>query len=181
MICVIECRIRTFVAPVNLPAGKRVQCTELIPSFPLIRSRRPESSTRTHPVVPAEAGIQYNQTMNLDSAILYSDDLERITNFYVNEIGLEVEYRDKDQFVSFKFPNGARLGINKPENALRDRDLPGHQTVFIRVDDVKQRSEEMIAKGYELFEPYADEDWGEFFAILDPDGNKIGFIKSRHD
>lgn len=119
--------------------------------------------------------------MDLDSAVLYSDDIERIVKFYVNEIGLKLEYRDGDHYVAFKFPNGARLGVNKPTQELRSRDLPGHQTVYIRVDNVKDKYIELESKSYDFFEPYVDEDWGEFFAILDPDGNKIGFIKSKYD
>ncbi len=118
--------------------------------------------------------------MDLDSAVFYSDDLDRITTFYVDVIGLDVLYRDKDQYVAFEFPSGARLGINRPTNELRPRDKPGHQTIFLKVDDVKSRSEDFIAQGFELFEPYVEEDWGEFFAILDPDDNKIGFINSKH-
>ena len=114
--------------------------------------------------------------MDLDSAILYTDDLDRIVKFYVDEIGLEVEFIQPGSFASFIFPNGASLGIKKSEE-LRARDLPGHQAFFIRCEDIKERANEFKARGYDFFEPYESHEGGEVFAILDPDNNKIGYMK----
>jgi predicted enzyme related to lactoylglutathione lyase len=112
--------------------------------------------------------------MDLDSAILYTKDIRKIRAFYEDVVGLTCEYQDGEQFVSFIFPNGAKLGINK--SIYTDREKPGGQTVFIRVDDMRSQKDKYEKLGYEFYERYMEYDWGKYFAILDPDGNKVGFI-----
>jgi predicted enzyme related to lactoylglutathione lyase len=112
--------------------------------------------------------------MDLDSAILYTSDITRIRDFYENVVGLKVEYQDGEHYVSFIFPNGAKLGINK--SAL-PREKPGVQTFFLRVTDIEKQYEKYKALNFDFYEPYKEYDWGIYFAILDPDGNKIGFIQ----
>lgn len=113
--------------------------------------------------------------MDLDSAILYTNDIGKIRDFYENLVGLTCEYQERDVFVSFIFPNGAKLGINKSVLSLRER--PGGQTVFIRVDNIEEQHDKYQKLGFEFYEPYHAYNWGTYFAILDPDGNKIGFIQ----
>jgi predicted enzyme related to lactoylglutathione lyase len=115
--------------------------------------------------------------MDLDSAILYSNDIARIRKFYEQTVGLKFEYQDGDHYVSFIFPNGGRLGINKPEPQFAARDKPGHQTVFIRTKEIRKEYERCQKLGLEFFEPYEEHDWGTFFAVLDPDGNKLAYIQ----
>ena len=112
--------------------------------------------------------------MDLDAAILYSNDINAIRKFYEEVVGLTCQYQDGEKYVSFIFPNGAKLGINK--SAFPDRERPGGQTVFIRASDIKAEKEKYEKLGYEFYEPYVEYNWGTYFAILDPDGNKIGFI-----
>jgi predicted enzyme related to lactoylglutathione lyase len=113
--------------------------------------------------------------MDLDSAILYTHDVAKIRAFYEQTVGLTCEHQDGDVFVSFVFPNGARLGINKSVLLLRER--PGGQTVFIRVQDAQGQYEKYQKLGFDFYEPFQRYEWGTYFAILDPDGNKIGFIQ----
>jgi mannose-6-phosphate isomerase-like protein (cupin superfamily) len=113
--------------------------------------------------------------MDLDSAILYTNDISKIRKFYERTIGLEFEYQDGDVFVSFVFPNGGKLGINK--SILTDREKPGGQTLFIRVSDAAKHYEKYKSEGFAFYEPFRKYDWGAYFAILDPDGNKVGFIQ----
>lgn len=49
--------------------------------------------------------------MKLDSAVFYSNDLNEVIPFYWDVLGFEVEYIQEGKFVSFIFPNGAKLGI----------------------------------------------------------------------
>lgn len=115
--------------------------------------------------------------MNFDSAILYTNDIQKIRDFYEHTVGLQFQYQDGDVYVSFIFPNGAKLGINKSQ--FTDRETPGNQTFFIRTDDITREYKKYQALGYSFYEPFETHDWGTYFAILDPDGNKIGFIKPR--
>jgi len=117
--------------------------------------------------------------MDLDSAILYTNDVSKIRKFYEDVVGLRCEYQDQDNYVSFIFPNGAKLGINK--SVLTEREKPGGQTVFIRVTDMASQKEKYEQLGYTFYEPYVEYDWGKYFAILDPDGNKVGFISPNEN
>jgi len=49
--------------------------------------------------------------MNLHSAVFYSNDLSKAIPFYTEKLDFKMEYQQEDKFVSFIFPNGARLGI----------------------------------------------------------------------
>lgn len=113
--------------------------------------------------------------MDLDSAVLYTNDIGKIRKFYEDTIGLTCEYQDGDTYISFIFPNGARLGINK--SVLLPREKPGGQTFFIRTSEINKQYKKFRSLGYEFYEPFVKHDWGTYFAILDPDGNKIGFIQ----
>ena len=114
--------------------------------------------------------------MKLDSTVLYSNDIEKVTDFYKNIVGLELDYRQGDNFVSFKFTNGVRLGIKK---AVEKREKPGAQTFFIRVDDAKATYEEMKKKKVNFHKKLTEESWGIEFAILDPDKNKVEFLQRK--
>lgn len=112
--------------------------------------------------------------MNLDSAILYSHDIEKVIPFYRDTLGFKVEYLQSRRFVSFIFPNGARLGI---KTKTRDRELPGHQTVFISVENIESKYEEFKNKKIKLFTELTEYDWGKEFSVLDEDDNRILFIQ----
>lgn len=111
--------------------------------------------------------------MNLDSVVFFTNDLEKIISFYRDTIGLEVEYITGN-FASFVFPNGAKLGIKIPS---KDREIPGHQTVFISTDNIEKTLEKIQNKSIKLYEELAEQDWGKYFSILDPDGNKVLFVE----
>jgi uncharacterized glyoxalase superfamily protein PhnB len=75
--------------------------------------------------------------------------------------------------VSFIFPNGAKLGIKKAD---AEREIPGAQTVIIRVDDVEDLYESLLTK-VEIYKDLTEQDWGTNFAILDSDKNKVEFVE----
>lgn len=60
--------------------------------------------------------------MNFDSAIFYSNDIEKVISFYEGKLGLELDENQDGKYVSFKFANGVKLGIKK---AMEDREVPG--------------------------------------------------------
>jgi predicted enzyme related to lactoylglutathione lyase len=113
--------------------------------------------------------------MDLDSAILYTHDVSKIREFYEKTVGLTCEYQDGDTYVSFIFPGGGKLGINK--SMYTDRETPGNQTFFIRTDQIDTQYKKYKGLNYSFYEPYKKYNWGTYFAILDPDGNKIGFVQ----
>lgn len=110
--------------------------------------------------------------MKLYSVIFYTKNLDRIIKFYRDEIGLEVDYIQEGKFVSFKLENG-RLGIKQ---AKEEREVPGHQTVFIEVDDIGKTYNQFKEKDISFRKELTKEDWATNFSLLDPDSNKLQFI-----
>jgi predicted enzyme related to lactoylglutathione lyase len=111
--------------------------------------------------------------MKLDSAIFYTNNLEKVINFYRDVISLEVDYIQEGHFASFKFKNG-KLGIKQ---AKEEREVPGHQTIFIEVDGIGEMYNKLKSKKVTIQKELVTEDWATNFSILDPDGNKLQFMK----
>ena len=111
--------------------------------------------------------------MDLDSACFYSNDIDKVIPFYKDALGFSFDHRT-ERFVSFIFPNGARLGI---KNQTEEREKPGFQTVFIKVADVEKIYLELKEKGLEIYKELQERPWGKEFSILDPDKNKILYIQ----
>lgn len=110
--------------------------------------------------------------MNLAYGIFYTNNLERIISFYRDKIGLEVLSQD-ERFVTFRIGSGF-LGIKVQE---LDREVPGHQTVIIEVDQVEVTYRLAQENEWGIFSPLVTESWGRNFSILDPDGNRVEFYQ----
>lgn len=113
--------------------------------------------------------------MKLDSAIFYTNNLGKAVSFYKDLIGLEVDYIQEGKFASFKLENG-NLGIKQTKEK---REIPGHQTVFIEVEDIENKYNQFKAKGINFRKELIKEDWSTNFSFLDPDGNKLQFISKQ--
>jgi predicted enzyme related to lactoylglutathione lyase len=98
--------------------------------------------------------------MDLDSAILYTNDISKIRAFYEKIVGLKCEYQEGNEYVSFIFPDGAKLGINK--SIYTDRETPGNQTFFIRTENIDADYNKYKDLGYDFYEPYERHDWGTY-------------------
>jgi predicted enzyme related to lactoylglutathione lyase len=114
--------------------------------------------------------------MNLDSAVFYTNDLSKVIEFYSGLLGFKVEYIQDGRFVSFIFPNGAKLGVKQ---SIEEREIPGAQTVFISVDNIKELYEELKGKKCDFAKELVEQDWGTNFSILDPDKNKVLFVEAK--
>ena len=113
--------------------------------------------------------------MKLDSAVLYSNNIERAVEFYRDLIGLKVDYVEHDSFASFWFDN-ARLSIKKKSEA---RELPGAQTIFIATEKIKKDYGRMKKRNVKFLKELIERPWGLEFSIADPDGNKIEFVQRK--
>ena len=111
--------------------------------------------------------------MNLDSAVLYSNDITQVIPFYVDVLGFTIDTQT-ERFVSFLFSNGARVGI---KNQTEPRELPGHQTAFISVEGIEGIYEQLQEKGVQFHKQLITQPWGKEFSCLDADLNKILFIE----
>ena len=111
--------------------------------------------------------------MNLDSAIFYSNDIEAVIPFYTDTLGFTLEYKT-ERFVSFIFPNGAKLGI---KNQTKEREIPGYQSVFINVKNIADLYAKHQEMKLDFYTELKDNPWGKDYSILDPDKNKVLFIE----
>ncbi|KKS91294.1 MAG: hypothetical protein UV65_C0009G0013 [Parcubacteria group bacterium GW2011_GWF2_43_11] len=112
--------------------------------------------------------------MDFDSAVFYTNDLQKAIDFYQGLLGFKIEYRQEDRYVSFVFPNGIRLGIKK---AVEKREKPGLQTIIIALEDIEGFYREIKKKNVEIYTGLKDESWGKTFSVLDTDNNRIEFLK----
>jgi catechol 2,3-dioxygenase-like lactoylglutathione lyase family enzyme len=116
--------------------------------------------------------------MQLDSAVFYTNDIEKVVRFYVDVLGFKVEYQQGDKYVSFIFPNNARLGIKKK---VEEREHPGAQTVFVSVETgLEEFYNNLKQKSVSIYKELVTQDWGKNFSILDPDGNKVQFVEKAN-
>ena len=112
--------------------------------------------------------------MDLDSAILYSHDITKIIPFYRDTLGFKLEYEQPGKFVSFIFQGGGRLGV---KTTSEEREKPGHQTVFISDSQIEATYQKIKDIGLKLYTEITEKPWGKEFSLLDPDGNKVLFIR----
>jgi predicted enzyme related to lactoylglutathione lyase len=111
--------------------------------------------------------------MKLDSAVFYSNDINKAIDFYKNFIGLEIDYIQEGKYASFNFEN-AKFGIKQRKE---EREVPGSQTIFIQADDIEKLYSSFREKGASFYKEIINEDWGKNFSMLDPDGNKVQFVR----
>lgn len=114
--------------------------------------------------------------MQLDSAVLYSNDIGNAVKFYRDIIGLEVDYIEEGKFACFLFEDGVRLSIKK---AVEKREIPGAQTIFIKADNVEKLFKDLKKKGVKIRKALEKKSWGDQFSIFDPDRNKIEFLRRK--
>lgn len=114
--------------------------------------------------------------MKLDSAVFYTNDIAKVTEFYQNIIGLKLDYRQDDKYVSFWFENDTRLGIKK---TTKEKENPGFQTIFISTTDAKSLFIKFKEKNVVFEKELTEQSWGIEFTILDPDENRVLFIQRK--
>lgn len=114
--------------------------------------------------------------MKLDSAVLYTNDVQKVVEFYGDVLGLEIDYREGGKYVQFKFSNGVGLGIKK---AVEVREIPGSQTIFLVSEDIEGYYKRMKEAKVTFVKKLSSESWGKRFSIYDPDKNKVEFIQRK--
>ena len=112
--------------------------------------------------------------MKLHSAVFYTNDIDAVEDFYTNKLGLALDYRAGEKFISFLLSNDTKLGIKK---ATEEREIPGAQTVFLQVDDVNAWYTKAQDMNLNILKELTEESWATNFSILDPDKNKVQIIQ----
>ena len=114
--------------------------------------------------------------MKIHSAVFYSNDLDSVKAFYEKIPGFELEYESDGKFLSYFIGNEGRLGIKK---AIEHREVPGHQSVFIEIENILELFKEIEELKIDFAKRLTEEKWATEFSILDPDGNKLLFRSSN--
>lgn len=114
--------------------------------------------------------------MKLDSAVFYTNNLDKAIKFYRDFLKLKVNYITPGRYAEFQFENGVNLGIKK---AKEKREKSGSQTVFIVAENIEKQFEYFKNKDAVILKKLTEENWGLEFSILDPDGNKIEFLHRK--
>ena len=110
--------------------------------------------------------------MKLAYGIFYTKDIDRISDFYQNTIGIQKAFGN-ERFVAFNIGDSL-LGIKVVETP---REIPGHQTVIIEAENVDETYKVFKENGVIIDKEISDEEWGRNFSILDPDLNKVEFFQ----
>jgi predicted enzyme related to lactoylglutathione lyase len=114
--------------------------------------------------------------MILDSIIFYTHSLESVKLFYLEVVGLKLDYEQPKTYVSFWINSETRLGI---KGAKEEREIPGSQTAMFQVDDPQIEYEKYKSKQVVFSKELTEQSWGKEFSILDPDGNKLIFVERK--
>jgi predicted enzyme related to lactoylglutathione lyase len=114
----------------------------------------------------------------LEMLFLEVDNLEESLDFYESGLGFKV-----DQNKSEYDPPMATLRAGRLRLTLAQRPNPMSRRgkgiyFFITVDDVDEFYDFLKAGGIETYDPPEDAGWGgRFFAIVDPNGYRLFFVK----
>lgn len=112
----------------------------------------------------------------LAGAIIWTDDLSRMVNFYRDTLGMTPN-SERPHFVSFKW-GSVKLGIGAHsgvEGASRD---PYRVMVNLDVEDIHATHERLLDAGVTIIRPPEREHWGGWVCTFsDPDGNILQLLE----
>ena len=121
--------------------------------------------------------------LGIDNDGVCVEDLGRSVSYY-ETLGFE-KLAENDRGVTLSLGSAklflfqCRTGTHLPERRLGlFGNPPGIDHVSFQVSDVDALYELLTARGIELDEPPADQDWGaRAFGLQDPDGNNLYFLR----
>ena len=112
----------------------------------------------------------------LAGVIVWTDDLERLFEFYRDTLGLTPQ-QVKPNFVSFRW-GGVRLGIGKHSKVKGKTAEPFRIMINLGVDDIRGQCELLRERGVRLVREPQKEHWGGWVATFsDPDGNTLQLLQ----
>ena len=110
----------------------------------------------------------------VQSVIIWTDDLPRLSGFYRETLGLKQEVTT-DGFVAFGADQGAALALGKHSEVSGKSREPYRVMIDLTVDDCQAEYERLKGKGVSFVRP-PSKDEGDRFIIAtfqDPDGNTL--------
>lgn len=112
---------------------------------------------------------------DVDTAIVFAADMERLAAWYRDAFDLGEEQRSPGH-IGFRLP-GLYLGFDQ---AAGEFGRPSAVTLWFRVDDVAGAYERLTALGATTRYPPTRKPWGDVLAAVhDPEGNIVGLSQRR--
>ena len=105
-------------------------------------------------------------------------DMAKAKEFYADKLGFKVtrDYGQGDQhWVSLDAPGG---GASLNLTTMHENMKPGTMKLYLSAPDIGAAYKELKAKGVEPTSEIADDGWGKWFGIGDPDGNNWLIVQS---
>ncbi len=111
----------------------------------------------------------------LDAVVLFVKDLNESIDFYVNELGLPLRYRDEDRAELFNNPTRIILRRkDKNNNPQRSGIMIG-----FTVNDLYELCEMFKKRGLRFLKEPREESFGKHAILLDPDGHMISLAEIK--
>lgn len=108
----------------------------------------------------------------LEAPVLYTNDIEKARNYYVDVLGFQV-VDDQGKFVYLALGN-TKIGLNVADKPNK---IPGHQTIILKSNDIEKDCEILKSKDIAMELELQDIGFGKTFTFRDPDNNKIMVIE----
>ena len=113
---------------------------------------------------------------NLAGVIIWTEDLEGLSAFYRETLGLE-PHSVRPNFVAFRFGD-MRLSLGKHDQVAGPTREPYRIMVNLGVTDIHQTYHRLMEKGVPFIRPPEQELWGGWVATFsDPDGNILQLLQ----
>ncbi|MEO8860091.1 MAG: VOC family protein [Ginsengibacter sp.] len=113
------------------------------------------------------------------SPLFLMDDIKRSIEFYIKELGFEVDFLYEDFYAGI-IKNGYSIHLKVSKSSTKERKNKRNNEdidITFSVDDIEELYEELTNKSVEVIQSLRDMPYGKEFYVADPDGNIIAFLK----
>ena len=108
----------------------------------------------------------------IHSVIIWTEDLPRLTAFYRDVMGLQLEM-ETDGFVAFQGAGGAQLALGAHSEVSGRAKDPYRLMVDFQVDDCQAEYERLKGQGVEFMRSPGQDEGAIIATFADPDGNLL--------
>ncbi len=113
--------------------------------------------------------------MKFSRHVLAVPDLKKSSDFYINQLGFQVDWQGENW--CFLFRDKFYLMLGECKDAIPPKELGDHQYfAYVDTDNINDLYEEVSSKDIEITSEISDKPWGQReFGIKTIDGHRIMF------